>query len=212
VEIKEIPFSAACERNKTPIVEVLKKYISAGPVLEFGHGTGQHAHFFSSELQVNWYPGDVPQNNSMVTLTEKSRGKNPYLQASFPLVLGETPLAEQVQKIRKPSFPYIFSANTLHIIQEKLIEVFCRQIPSLLMPGGYLFLYGPFRFEGQFTSDSNQCFDLELRKRDSTMGIRDFESIRDYLKEHHVTESATYALPAHNHILVFQKEFLLGKT
>jgi hypothetical protein len=40
------PFSQACENNKAPILEVLKKVFSHSKcVLEIGSGTGQHAQF-----------------------------------------------------------------------------------------------------------------------------------------------------------------------
>ena len=43
------PFSAACERNREPILAVLRRVLpSSGRVLEIGSGTGQHAVYFGA--------------------------------------------------------------------------------------------------------------------------------------------------------------------
>ena len=42
-------FAEACDRNQTPILEVLKEILpDTGKVLEIGSGTGQHAAYFRS--------------------------------------------------------------------------------------------------------------------------------------------------------------------
>ena len=55
-----LPFSEACERNKGPILEVLKQVLPAqGCVLEIGSCTGQHVVFFAPSFpELNWQPSD----------------------------------------------------------------------------------------------------------------------------------------------------------
>ena len=44
------PFSEACERNRDPILAVLKRvFADRRRVLEIGSGTGQHAAYFAPE-------------------------------------------------------------------------------------------------------------------------------------------------------------------
>jgi hypothetical protein len=44
LEFQMMPFSEACERNKGPILEVLRgAFADRSHVLEIGSGTGQHA-------------------------------------------------------------------------------------------------------------------------------------------------------------------------
>src|SRR5277367_6379691 len=53
-----LPFSEACERNKDPILEVLRHcFADRTQVLEIGSGTGQHAAYFARHLiHLSWHP------------------------------------------------------------------------------------------------------------------------------------------------------------
>ena len=64
----ELPFSEACERNKGPILEVLKKVFSkTETVLEIGSGTGQHAVHFSTHLShLVWQPTELGERVAML--------------------------------------------------------------------------------------------------------------------------------------------------
>jgi hypothetical protein len=57
------PFSEACERNRAPILAVLKRvFADRRRVLEIGSGTGQHAAYFASELShLEWLASDVAE-------------------------------------------------------------------------------------------------------------------------------------------------------
>ncbi|MEQ8954982.1 MAG: DUF938 domain-containing protein, partial [Gammaproteobacteria bacterium] len=56
-----LPFSQACENNKQPIYEVLRKHLSGTQrVLEIGGGTAQHAVHFSRLLpSVRWQSSEM---------------------------------------------------------------------------------------------------------------------------------------------------------
>ena len=64
----ELPFSEACERNKGPILEVLRKVFSkTETVLEIGSGTGQHAVHFSKHLShLVWQPTELGERVAML--------------------------------------------------------------------------------------------------------------------------------------------------
>src|ERR1700737_2514867 len=53
-----LPFSEACERNKGPILEVLRAHFAdRSQVLEIGSGTGQHTVYFAAHLtHLTWHP------------------------------------------------------------------------------------------------------------------------------------------------------------
>ena len=58
------PFSEACEKNKTPILNVLQKHITQQKtVLEVGSGSGQHAVFFAEQFpDLVWHSSDILEN------------------------------------------------------------------------------------------------------------------------------------------------------
>src|ERR1700736_5393808 len=57
MEFHMMPFSEACERNKGPILEVLRSaFAGRSHVLEIGSGTGQHAVHFAAHLEhATWH-------------------------------------------------------------------------------------------------------------------------------------------------------------
>lgn len=123
----------------------------------------------------------------------------PNLYPPYVLEVGELSLEQQTTK----KFDYIFTANTLHIMAEDLAQKFCEEVGSILRPGGKLLIYGPFKFEGEFTSSSNAQFDQSLKGRSSNMGIRNFEDIKKWIEKGGPTFLKRHDLPANNHILVF---------
>jgi len=60
------PFAPACERNKGPILDVLRRlFADATDVLEIGSGTGQHAVWFAAGLpHLTWRTSDLAGNHA----------------------------------------------------------------------------------------------------------------------------------------------------
>ena len=57
---RRVLFSAACERNKAPILSVLQQWLELpARVLEVGSGSGQHAVFFCQQIAgLTWHSSD----------------------------------------------------------------------------------------------------------------------------------------------------------
>lgn len=192
----DIPFSQACENNKTPILGVFQNDKLHGDVLEIGHGTGQHAIYFAENLPVQWYASDCLDNLWMLA-GRKVLPKN--LHHSLELEVGKANLWHQVNR----RFDHVYTANTLHIMAKEKVEIFCEQVHQLLNDNGRLYIYGPFKFDGNYTSDSNAAFDQHLMSRDPQAGIRDFEFIRSAMRVLKLVK--TLDLPANNNMLIFEK-------
>jgi ubiquinone/menaquinone biosynthesis C-methylase UbiE len=199
----ELPFSPACERNQNPILDVLKQYISTDQkVLEIGHGTGQHADYFSSQLKAEWYPADVHEHNWVIEHL-RERSETSYLKQAIEFKIGMIPIKDQLPPIK---FDHVYTANTLHIMNFDCVTKFCQSIADFIKPQGSLMIYGPFKFSGEFTSDSNQQFDQYLKGQDPKMGIRDFEYIQETLASTGLVFKKNFQMPANNNILLFQKQ------
>lgn len=197
----ELPSSMACLRNREPIAQVLKTYIKDHQhILEIGHGTGEHALYFAQELPVFWHPADQPEHNWMANERLK-QFPTENLNPAIPIKVGEVKLKDQVNRL----FDLVFTANTLHIMREELAYKFCDEVGELIEDHGYLLIYGPFKFEGIYTSESNEVFDQHLKARDPLSGIREFEKLNEILISHGLKFVKRHDMPANNQLLVFQK-------
>jgi pyridoxine 5'-phosphate synthase PdxJ len=81
-----------------------------------------------------------------------------------------------------------------------------RGIGATLAPGGVLCVYGPFRYDGHYTSPSNQQFDCMLQERDMSSGLREISAVTALATGYGLQLAADHDLPAHNRLLVFLKE------
>lgn len=195
-----LPFSDACERNKLPILNVLRKhFVDRLQVLEIGSGTGQHAVFLAAHLpHLVWYPTE--QQSSLVTLSERIRIEGgPNVRPAQMLDAGLTPWSIH-------SVDAVFTANTLHIMSWQNVESLFRGFLSVLQPGGVVCIYGPFRYAGRYTSPSNEEFDQALKQREPASGIRDVSDLTALADTVGLHLDADHDLPAFNRLLVFVRE------
>lgn len=184
------PYSEACERNREPILAVLKRvFAGSRKVLEIGSGTGQHAAYFSAALpQLRWQASDVAEHLAGIRKW------------------GVEPIELDVDQPWPPvDADAVFSANTAHIMSWPQVERMfagAAAMPSCEL----LCLYGPFSYGGKHTSESNARFDAMLRARDPASGIREFEAICALAARCGLRLDEDHALPANNRLLVFRSD------
>lgn len=196
--LPEKPWSEACERNRAPILEVLRgAFAGAIQVLEIGSGTGQHAVFFAAAMpQLVWQPSDRAENLAGIAAWRDEAGL-PNLRAPLALdVDGDWPVAE---------CDALFTANTLHIMSWASVEHFFSGAGRVLRPGGVLAVYGPFSYGGRHTAESNARFDALLRARDPLSGVRDFDAVCTLAHSHGLEFCDDHALPANNRMLIWRR-------
>jgi cyclopropane fatty-acyl-phospholipid synthase-like methyltransferase len=194
-----LPFSDACERNKDPILEVLRRALAGRVhVLEIGSGTGQHAVHFAAHLQeITWQPTERLAGLAALESRVRQHGSS-NLRA--PAVLD---VSQKIWPVR--SVDAIFSANTLHIMSWMEVQAMYAGIDAVLKPRGILCLYGPFRYHGRHTAPSNERFDAELRERDPRSGIRDIDEVCALAAGFRLRLTADHDLPANNRLLEFAR-------
>jgi SAM-dependent methyltransferase len=195
-----LPLSAASERNKEPILEVLRsRFAGRTQVLEVGSGTGQHAvHFARALTHLTWHPTE--QLVYLADLTERVKQEGPH-NLRAPTLLD---VRQAVWPLR--SVDAMFTANTLHIMSWPEVTALFRGSGSVLAPEGVLCIYGPFRYAGRYTSDSNQEFDQMLQERDPQSGLRDLQAVTALAHQYGLRLDADHDLPANNRLVVFIKE------
>lgn len=77
---------------------------------------------------------------------------------------------------------------------------------QLLQPGGVLFIYGPFKVDGAFTSDSNESFHHTLVAQNPEWGYRDVADVAAAAEAAGLRHKLTLQMPANNLGLVFVKQ------
>ena len=194
-----LPDAPATHRNSEPILRQLEHYLrEPSTVLEIGSGTGQHAVYFAEHLpHLTWIPTDLSVNLPGVKAWRQQSG---LVNLMEPLVLDVCQCW-----LGGLSVNHIFTANTTHIMPSEAVERLFQGAGQQLPDKGYLFIYGPFKYGGQFTSDSNAAFDLQLKQRADHQGIRDIEQLIAWAGDAGMTLVADHAMPANNQFLVFQR-------
>lgn len=200
--IRSLPFSQACENNKRPILKVLQRHLEgARNLLEIGAGTGQHAEFLSPHFpELDWQVSDTAENLRLLR------------PRSYRAGLAK-PIAIDIDDAhwRCGKFDAIFSANVLHIVAKPTVENFFRGLGQHLRDERLLFVYGPFRYHGEYTSPSNADFDRWLKQRDPASGIRDFEWVQGLAAKAGLILVEDNAMPANNQLLIWRRHGRLAQ-
>lgn len=194
------PVAESCLQNQQPILDTLRGvFTEAGEVLEVGSGTGQHAVFFSEHLpHLTWQPSDLQDQHPGMLLWLNEVEHN---RIKPPLVLDVDDESWPVQNM-----DYAFTANTTHIISLAQAERMFVHIASVLKPGGLFAQYGPFNYNGEYTSESNARFDQWLKQQHPQSCIKHFEQLRDFAADNAMHCVEDIEMPANNRLLVWQKQ------
>jgi len=190
--------AAAALRNRAPILEVLRGLFAPQcHVLEVGSGTGQHADFFTENVPGwRWQPTDLDDANlASIDGYRADAGRDNFLP----------PVRLDAHSTEWPPEHYdaVFSANMIHIAPWPVALGLFGGAARVLEPSGLMVLYGPFRFSGQFTAESNAAFDARLRGDDPEWGVRDLDDICRETAASGFEPPRIVPMPANNHVLVF---------
>ena len=184
--------SPSCERNKEPILGVLREILCVpGLVLEIGSGSGQHAvHFARGLPHVEWQPTDVDDNLPGISAWRNEAG----------LVNLREPLALDVFSDRWPvaAAQAMVCINTIHIVSWEAVGKLFAGAGRLILPGGVMYVYGPYRYAGRPLEPSNEEFDRWLKARDAAAGVRLFEDVNRLAEQNGLTLAGDRAMPANN--------------
>jgi len=195
--------SPSVERNKEPILDVLRPHLLPGmQILEIASGTGEHgAHIASNIKGLIWQPSDLSPEARVSITAWADHLQGPDFKPPI-----EVDASAQTWPLQQPgSLDGLVCINMIHISPFDAAKGVISGAAKYLKPGGFLFFYGPFKREGQHTAPSNQAFDVNLKSRDSEWGIRDLEEIQS------LVEAAGFALvgvtdmPANNLSVLFRK-------
>lgn len=202
--MSNLPYSAAADRNKQPILEKLQDVLPPeGSALEIASGTGQHAAWFAAHLpRWTWQPTDADAEAlpAIDRLWAEAGLANVRPALRLDVMSPRWP-AEGVEF--DPAFDAIYCANMLHIAPWAACAALMQGSARYLGRDGVLITYGPYLQDGVATAPGNLAFDESLRARNPAWGIRRLEDVRDQAHDAGLTLRARHAMPANNLLLVF---------
>jgi SAM-dependent methyltransferase len=192
------PVSAAAERNRHPILEVLRAELPRqGKVLEIASGGGQHVAYFAEALPgLHWQPTepDVAQHDAIAHRILAAGLANVAPPRALDVMAAEWPVTGH--------FDAMLCINMVHIspwaATLALFDGACRH----LAPAGRLILYGPYLQQGT-TAPSNLEFDASLRRRNPAWGLRDLDAVTGVAASRNLRLARVIHMPANNLSLVF---------
>lgn len=160
-------------------------------LLEVGSGSGQHAVCFATALpHVAWQPTDQGDYY-------------PGLVDNISRLAPENVLPPRYLDLTAPEWPdmvdCLFSANVIHIMPAALLP------KMFASPANRLMFYGPFKYDSEFTSDSNANFDLWLKDRNPLSGVRDIEALVALAEKTGYELKNDTPMPANNQFLLFER-------
>jgi cyclopropane fatty-acyl-phospholipid synthase-like methyltransferase len=192
------PFAPSADRNKQFILDALQAELYQHDVVfEFGSGTGQHICHFAAQLpDITWQPSDLASNLPGIEQWIKESGCDNI----------RPPLALDLRHSKKVTVKadFCYSANTLHIVAWTEVMQLFKHAADILNGEGALCVYGPFRFNGQHVSESNNQFDKELRQANAMSGIRNIEDLNSLAEQHDFNEARAVTMPANNHLMIWE--------
>ncbi len=200
-------WSEACERNRDPILAVLRRLLQdRHRVLEIGSGTGQHAEYFAAQLpHLQWQASDHPDYLPGIAERLAEAGL-PNAAAPWPLQAVLAPVPGLAPLPEAPlGFDAVFSANTLHIMSWPHVQALFAGLPAVMADDALLCAYGPFNYNGNYSSDSNRQFDGWLKARDPESGIRDAEAVDALAAAQGLRLVDDVAMPANNRLRVWRR-------
>jgi hypothetical protein len=190
----------AVERNRDPIVEVLRKVLpERGLALEIASGSGEHANYFAQAFpQLAFLPSDPDETarNSIAAWIGASHLAN----ILPPIALDAAAASWPVEKADA-----IICINMAHISPWAATEGLFKGAARLLAPVAPLHLYGPFKRGGAHTAESNQAFDDWLQGNNPQWGVRDLELVIDCAATNDFSAPEIDEMPANNLSLLFRR-------
>ncbi|XP_013865679.1 methyltransferase-like 26 [Austrofundulus limnaeus] len=203
--------AAAAERNKDPILAVLRDCVNPGrplQALEVSSGTGQHVvHFAQALRNITWQPSEYDRQS--LTSIEAYRAHYKLNNVQPAIHLDASQPHQYWGGIQPESLDLVLNINMIHISPMACTEGLIKGAAALLKPQGLLLTYGPYAVNGQITPQSNVDFDYSLRQRNPEWGLKDISFISSLAQKHGLFLEKIVEMPANNKCLLFRKESLV---
>lgn len=166
-------FSPSIGRNKDVVRDAYVHLMpTAGKTLEIASGTGEHgAHITAKAAALSWTYSDVDPASQASQNAWREHAEHDRL---FGPLTVDTAMPHWGEAEDQAPWDAIFCANMVHIAPFKAAIGLIAGAGRLLRSKGRLMLYGPFARQGEIAA-SNARFSEDLKRRDSSWGVRDLD-------------------------------------
>jgi SAM-dependent methyltransferase len=195
----------AGKRNRDPILEVFKKlFPPSGDVLELASGSGAHINYFAPHFKDHGFqPSDY--DTRVFDTIVKNRDAAGNRNVADPVKIDLTDSATWPDGKGK-LYDVIFVINLFQVAPLSIIDGIAQVAARVLKPSGFLSIYGPFKVDTRYTTESNRAFDNEiLAAKVPEWGLKDVRDLETAANAHKISLVQQIDMPANNFILVFGK-------
>lgn len=204
-EFSDKKTAPAVQRNKAPILEVLKKHFPTnGHVLELASGSGEHCvHFARAFPSITFQPSDIDSEaikSINAYIDEEGIEEEGADNISPPVYLDSSHMVWKGRPV-----DVILCLNMVHIAPWSATTGLFKGAVEALTKNGKIILYGPYFEEGVETVQSNLSFHKSLGQRNPQWGIRYLENVKKIASDCGFTMIDRVEMPANNLTIVFQR-------
>jgi hypothetical protein len=197
----------AGSRNREPILGVLREKLPKDPerVLELASGSGMHINYFAPHFNhLHFQPSDrdIEVFDNIRKVTSEQGNDNIADPAHLDITKPETWFNPGPAK----SFAAIFCINIFQVTPISIAGGMMQCAEHLLKDNGFLLIYGPFRFNGVFSTDSNRQFHETLSSAGvAEWGLKDVADLEKAAANHGMELKEKIEMPSNNFSLIFRK-------
>lgn len=194
-------YAPSTARNRVPILGVLQLYVpERGLVLEVASGTGEHSCFFAaaSGPELIFQPSDIEADNRASIDAWSAASDVTNVRPAIAL-----DATAEIWPVTRADA--VICINMIHIAPWAATEGLIRGAAHVLAPGGFLYLYGPFRRDGGHTAPSNAGFEDWLKSQSPEYGVRDLEAVAELASLNGFGPPDVIDMPANNYSVVLRR-------
>jgi hypothetical protein len=193
-------YAPATLRNRDLIVDVLRDVLpTTGVILEIASGSGEHIVHFARHFPALVFQPSDPEPDARLSAAAWVSATG-VRNVRAPIALDA---AHSVWPIE--SADGIICINMVHISPWAATLGLIKGAAAILPPASPFYLYGPYIREGFATAPSNQAFDLNLRDRNPSWGLRHLEAVAAMAQSVGFSAAVITEMPASNLSVVFRR-------
>jgi hypothetical protein len=193
----------AGNRNREPILKVFTEiFPKSGRVLELASGAGNHVNFFAPHFpSLTFQPSDY--NVEVFESIKKRRADSGNKNVADPIKIDLTD-ADTFPSASDGLYEVIFVVNLFQVAPVSICDGIAQVADRVLTRDGFVAIYGPFKVDGNYTTESNAAFDQEiLAPKIAEWGLKDVRDLERAASPHKIALKGIMNMPANNFLLLF---------